>query len=308
MYEHEGGRNPVLGAPGSNNYSGLIASSTTETSREHGTKFQQLTEKEANALCEKHIKHAYNIAGRYEGKGIARKELRAASLLGLVEASRNFNPKLGIPFWGFAQHRTEGAIKDLFRPSKYAPDYQRKDSLNAPAVNGKTNEETETERGDLVIDESEPTLAFDLSELTPKERTVVEARLDDQTLRSVGNGLGLSAERVRQIGVAAHTKLRQRENNDPVKVAPGDRDARQFCNEFKSCRGNFSKLRSRRGYQKPSRLGWAKAVEDARFAERGPVRQIKITKHLSGEEKRSWVQRLRNAEATDWGRHDGERK
>ena len=196
----------MLGAPGPNDYSGLIASSTIDGSRGDGTKFQWLSEKDANDLCKQHEKLAYNIASRYAGKGIGIGDLKAASLLGLVEASRNFDPKLGIPFWGFALHRTEGAVKDLFRPGRYAPDFQRKESLNTSI-----SDEDEEQKINLVIDESEPALSLDLSELTPRERTVIEARADDRTLQSVGREVGLSLERVRQIEAKAWTKLRKQE-------------------------------------------------------------------------------------------------
>jgi RNA polymerase sigma factor (sigma-70 family) len=144
---------------------------------------------------------------RYLGNGIELRELRAASLLGLVEAAENFDPERGIPFWGFAQHRIRGAVKDLFRPSNFAPDYQRKESINAPAVLFVDDERDETERGALLIDERLPVLTPDLSELTSKERTIIEARAADRTLHFIGNELGISPERVRQIETKAAKKL-----------------------------------------------------------------------------------------------------
>ena len=55
--------------------------------------------------------------------------------------------------------------------------------------------------------------------------------------------------------------------------------------------------------EEPSHVGWAKAIEDARFAESGhSLKKIKITRHLSGEEWRKWSERRRNAGGTGWGR------
>jgi hypothetical protein len=72
MSEQQEGRNPVLGAPGSNNYSGLIASLCTETSRSNSKKFQGPPEKEITDLCKQHEKLAYNVALRYrEGRFIS---------------------------------------------------------------------------------------------------------------------------------------------------------------------------------------------------------------------------------------------
>jgi len=106
--------------------------------------------------------------------------------------------------------------------------------------------------------------------------------------------LGLSASRVHQIESKAHTKLRKHESEDPFRVARGNRDARQFCDEYKFYEGNFSKLQLRRGYRKPYRA----PVN----AKPGPLKHIKITKRLSGDDARNWSERLKSAETTDWGR------
>ena len=117
--EREG--SPVFAAPGSNDYCGLVASTTNEASRANGGNFQGLSDKEANDLCDEYELLAYKIAKQYRGKGIKLDELKAASLLGLVEASRNFDPNRGVPFGGYAHHRIRGAIKDLFLPGQVRP-------------------------------------------------------------------------------------------------------------------------------------------------------------------------------------------
>ena len=48
MWEGEMGRNPALGAPGSNNYTGLIASSTSREIGASSRKLQALTDEVAN--------------------------------------------------------------------------------------------------------------------------------------------------------------------------------------------------------------------------------------------------------------------
>ena len=93
--------------------------------RENAGKFQGLSDKEANDLCNEYELLAYKIARRYRGKGIELKELKAASLMGLVEASRNFDPNRGSAVLAASLTTDQGAIKDLFLPGKYAPDFQR---------------------------------------------------------------------------------------------------------------------------------------------------------------------------------------
>jgi DNA-directed RNA polymerase specialized sigma subunit len=95
--------------------------------------------------------------------------------------------------------------------------------------------------------------APDLTELTPKERTVIEGRSCDQSLGAIGKDLGISAERVRQIQNKAQTKLRKTKENYPLRIPPRDHEARRFRDEYLACKGNASALSRRRGYRQPSR-------------------------------------------------------
>src|SRR6476620_7714744 len=95
MWEGGIGKNPVLGAPGSKDYSGLIAGSTNAKSGSEAIDFQGLSNKEANDLCERYLPLAYKIAGQYEDRGVDPHDLESASLAGLVVASRKYDPQRG---------------------------------------------------------------------------------------------------------------------------------------------------------------------------------------------------------------------
>jgi RNA polymerase sigma factor (sigma-70 family) len=209
MYEQEGGWNPVLGAPGSNNYGGLLASSTINKGRSDVCKFQGLSNKHANDLCLQHKPLVYKIARRYQGKGIKLDELKAAGLLGLVEASRKFDPERGVPFGGYAQHWIAGAIKNLFRPKNFAPDFQREDSLDAPLpTDGKDNDSDKPlTLGDKLADER-PVYTLDLSALSGTDCKIIEARIAGHTLSEIGKAQGLSAERIRQREARAGNQIK----------------------------------------------------------------------------------------------------
>jgi hypothetical protein len=69
-------RSPALGAPGSNNYCGLIASSTSQSIGAKGPKLQALSEDDANDLCERYRPLAFSIAGKYLRRGVALDDLR----------------------------------------------------------------------------------------------------------------------------------------------------------------------------------------------------------------------------------------
>jgi RNA polymerase sigma factor (sigma-70 family) len=295
-------RSPALVAPGSKNYSGLIASSTINSHGSEADNFQALSDDEANDLCQKYEKLAYKIAGQYGGRGIALDERRSAALVGLLVASRKYDPQKG-PFGPYAKPWIRGEVTALF---KKAARHRGKYSLNETIIN--EDDESE-EKSVIIIDENEPVFRPYLGQLEPRERETIEARSDDQSLQSVGQKLGgLSAERVRQIEVRALSRLR-REKGDPVNVALGDIDARLFCDEHRTYHGDFLQLEHRKGYRKPKHqhLDWSffgKVIEDAREKPRPakPVKEIQITAHLSGAEKKKWVARLRNAVETDWGR------
>ena len=283
-------RSPVLAAPGSKDIGGLLASSTTRASGREAEKIQVLSDEEANELCEKHLPLAYKTAGLYMGRGVAPDEVRSASVAGLFEASRRYDPQRGL-FGPYAKHWCKGEIKALFKDAKR----HRADRLDSPAFKEDKDGESFLDR--FVIDESAPTFTRDLSGLSDKERRIVLGRAAGVSLSETGKALDLSAERVRQLQVSAFSKLRV---NDPVKA--GDLDARLFCDEYKTCNGNFPNLTHRKGYSRPNHRGWAKAIEDARFAEHGPFKQIDITAYLSGDEKQKWLGLIRNAETTDFRR------
>jgi DNA-directed RNA polymerase specialized sigma subunit len=118
--EGEEMENPALGAPGSNNYSGLIATSTSESLGANALKVQVLSDDDAANFALSYRPLAFAIAGQYRNKGKDDEDLRSAALLGLVKASKKFDPDRGIPFGGYAAHWIKGEVIALFKPSRDA--------------------------------------------------------------------------------------------------------------------------------------------------------------------------------------------
>jgi RNA polymerase sigma factor (sigma-70 family) len=239
-------RSPALAAPGSKNCSGLIASSTITTRGREAGKVQVLSDKEANELCERYLPLAHKTAGLYTGRGVAPDEVRSASVAGLFEASRRYDPLRG-PFGPYAKLWCKGEITALFKDANR----HRADSLSKPAFEEESDGESFFDR--FVADEATPAFTPDLSGLTEKEQRVVLGRAEGETLTEAGRALNLSAERVRQIETRAHNKLRKTKDGYPLGVAPRDHEARRFRDEYLACNGKFSALKHRRGYRKPSR-------------------------------------------------------
>ena len=112
-------RSRVLGAPGFNNYDGLAPIDRREN-RFRGEKSSSPFRENANDLCKRSQPLAFSIAGQYRNRGVDRDELRSAGLLGLVKATRKFDPERGVPFGGFAKPWIKGEILSLFKPTRDA--------------------------------------------------------------------------------------------------------------------------------------------------------------------------------------------
>jgi DNA-directed RNA polymerase sigma subunit (sigma70/sigma32) len=87
-------RSPALAAPGSNNFAGLIASSTNASIGSKQGKVQggQLSGKERDRLANELLPLVDEIARHYSGKGIDFEELQARGGLGLVNAINYADP------------------------------------------------------------------------------------------------------------------------------------------------------------------------------------------------------------------------
>lgn len=181
---------PVF-TPGSNDYCGLIASTTNANSGSEVPSFQGLSDEDANDLCKRYLPLAFKTAGKYRDRGIDLDELRSAGLTGLVLASRRYDPRLS-SFGTYAKFAIKGQITELFKKKK-----SRKEVLCEEPISEKV--------ADAVVDLP----PIDLKDLNPNERRVIVRRAEGETLKKIGKELGFSAERARQIETRATEKLRR---------------------------------------------------------------------------------------------------
>ena len=245
-------RSPALAAPGSNDFGGLIASSTTKEDGANDDELQATSK--ANDLCERYRPLALKIAASYWGKGVELEDLQAAGVTGLVIASRKFKPARG-DFAGYARHWIKGEIRALFKPrpdalackkpkSAKAPEESTGPALSANIPIGEDEEGDTLTIADTSIDESAAPVSIDASDLTGRERRIVVARAEGETLAAIGKEEGVSKERVRQLHRKAQRKL-----NSGGNVAL-------------TC---IRSLLSRRGYRPPSWAGASSALQERRF-------------------------------------------
>jgi RNA polymerase sigma factor (sigma-70 family) len=198
-------RSPVLAAPGSNSYAGLIAGSTNAKSGSGASNFQGLSNEDANDLCKRYLPLANKIAGQYEDRGVDFDDLESASLAGLVVASRKYDPQRGA-FGPYARFWIKGEIRALFKPREDALAIKKPKNPKAPdnyrgralSLDAPIAEESESTFGDVATGQSMPVVSLDLSALSEMDRNIIEARSAGYTLTEVGKVYDLSAERVRQ--------------------------------------------------------------------------------------------------------------
>lgn len=160
-----------------------------------------------------HIGLALYLANKYRAsaqrKGIDLDDLKSEALYGLVRAARRYDPSLGAKFSTLARKWIEGRLKTLL--SSYEPLFPLP-TVRLAASEGEREEDVEDHRGvpdsDLALDVAEL-----LSILSPREKVVIVQRygLDgdgERALHEIGQVLGVSRERTRQVLVTALGKLR----------------------------------------------------------------------------------------------------
>lgn len=101
----------------------LTVSATTGSSRTSAAREQPLTPAQAKTV-EENIALVRHIVSRVTERFPLtedRDDLMQAGLLGLVEATKRFDPELGFNFSTFAGRRVEGAVLDSLRRSDWAP-------------------------------------------------------------------------------------------------------------------------------------------------------------------------------------------
>jgi RNA polymerase primary sigma factor len=194
-------------------------------------------------LVEANLRFVVSYAKRYRGLGVSFLDLIHQGNLGLIEAARRFDPSRNVKFityavWWVRESMTHVLADQTrafsFPPKMFSAMYRVQGgggdvSLSDPVNGGRagTEDSRARELGDVLQQDGVPPIEDamirqdDLDELTAalgdldgKERDVVRLRFgigDDRprTLQEIGDQLGLSRERVRQIESRAKEKLRR---------------------------------------------------------------------------------------------------
>lgn len=196
-------------------------------------------------LVEKNLGFVVVVAKEFRRYGVPFEDLLGEGNLGLLEAARRFDPSRGVRFTTYAVFWVRKAILEaLTRHTRVVrlPNYQVRRNRSARGDAARSNGATPTPRAvpldadsvdgtrGLLATLADPsatdpearTIEFEttrelrlaLSRLSPKERIVLHGRfgLDgggSRSLQEVGQDVGLSRERVRQIEARAVERLRR---------------------------------------------------------------------------------------------------
>lgn len=196
---------------------------------------QWLTKKDINArnkLVEANLKFVANIARNYKGLGLSYSDLIQEGNAGLFKAIDKFDPDKGYKFISYAVNWIRQSILEALN---------KKNSLKSAELPNETCDDVIDDKKDLTINDiSLDDVYLDLSDderrrekdicdvakflltgLTSREKYIVCQynginEKKPKTLEEIGNNLGITKERVRQINEKAMKKLRAYALNNSI--------------------------------------------------------------------------------------------
>ena len=194
-----------------------------------------LTKKNINArnkLVEANLKFVANIARNYKGLGLSYSDLIQEGNAGLFKAVDKFDPDKGYKFISYAVNWIKQSILEALN---------KKNSLKSAELPNETCDDVIDDKKDLTINDiSLDEVYLDLSDderrrekdicdvakflltgLTSREKYIVCQynginEKKPKTLEEIGNNLGITKERVRQINEKAMKKLRAYALNNSI--------------------------------------------------------------------------------------------
>ena len=183
--------------------------------------------KAQNEILTANLRFVFNIASRYKGNGTAISDLISEGNLGLIKAIQKFDPDKDVKFISYAVWWVRNSMQEFIKKRQACLNIEKEeDSLNSPVdmyylkdseddyiIKKETvlsNEEDE-ERNELHKNQKKIVDKL-LGNLSERERFIIEQYYgingEEKNLEEIGNMLGITKERVRQIKACSLTKLR----------------------------------------------------------------------------------------------------
>jgi len=181
-----------------------------------------------NEILTANLRFVFNVASRYKGNGAAISDLISEGNLGLVKAIQKFDPNKDVKFISYAVWWVRNAMQEFIKKRQTILNVEKEEeSLNIVVGDGniKDREDDYVTKKEVILsneeDEEKRELQKNqkkivdkiLSILSEREKYIVEEYYGingkkEKNLEEIGNELGITKERVRQIKQVSLNKLR----------------------------------------------------------------------------------------------------
>ena len=168
-------------------------------------------------IVERNLGLVYSMISRFSGKRIDEDDLLSDAMLGLTRAVDRFNPWKG---YRFSTYACNVIARALMRRGKRDRHYRQLFPVQFDVTFERPVPGSDFQ-ADLYVERLHRVLSGNLGELTDLESRILAKRFPNEqgarlTFQEIGETVGLSKERVRQIQNIALRKLRNVLDEDPV--------------------------------------------------------------------------------------------
>ena len=183
--------------------------------------------KAQNEILTANLRFVFNVASRYKGNGAAISDLISEGNLGLIKAIQKFDPDKDVKFISYAVWWVRNSMQEFIKKRQACLNIEKEeDSLNMPVDTYylKDSEDDYITKKETVFSNEEDEKSKELhnnqkkivdkllANLSERERFIIEQYYGingkEKNLEEIGNILGITKERVRQIKACSLTKLR----------------------------------------------------------------------------------------------------
>lgn len=181
-----------------------------------------------NELVESNLRFVFDVAKKYKGRGVPLCDLISEGNMGLIKAIDKFDEKYDVKFYSYAVWWIRQAILECIRKKQLANSFEKEqDEINTIIVSNVSNDNeddivninetilsNEEDEYNKEIEENQKKAVQNLlDKLQPREKEIIERYFglngrEEQNLGEIGEVLGISMERVRQIKVSIFKTLR----------------------------------------------------------------------------------------------------
>jgi RNA polymerase sigma factor (sigma-70 family) len=176
-------------------------------------------------LAAGNVELAFHIARHYlrsaRAIGLTWEDLHQEAVIGLLRASRGFNPEVGVKFSSYAGVAVRHHLQNVLAARRSRAPLGLPTQEDGKPIDPEDRRSIGPDAAAILADEKEHVAQL-LRLLLPRERRIFEMYFwEDQSFAQIGDRIGLSGERVRQIFEASLRRLRRASQ---ARAAEGSRN------------------------------------------------------------------------------------